>query len=774
MIVDFNRDWYFYKENTSEKKAVALPHDAMISENRYARCRSGVSGAFFPGGIYTYEKEFIVERQWAGKYIALHFEGVYQSATVSVNGKTAAYHRYGYTEFTADISDLVEIGKNTVRVVADNSLVPNCRWYTGGGIYRPVWLEVCEKRHIEDIFVKTLSHDPATIEVSAKYDGALRCEIFDGDQKIAEGEIGTFTLAGAALWSERDPHLYTLRVTGETDTRTVRFGIRTIARNAKDGFLVNGVRTLLRGGCIHHDNGVLGACSYYDAEYRRVKIMKEQGFNALRISHNPASRALLRACDELGMYVIDEAFDGWYTPKEYHDYSRVFFSFYREDLDAMVKKDRNHPSVVMYSVGNEVTETAEEKGVRLCAELRDCIRAADDTRPVTCGINILLNYFTKKGYGVYRDSEAYEAKPLPEDKVYREKKSGSAFFNAQANRLSGMFFSLSKTKLAEQLTNMAAPSVDIMGLNYASSRYDIDAVKYPERMMLGTETMVGALPYNWPRVQKYPQLIGDFVWAAWDYLGEACIGDWTYHSYPGLPLLAGQGMIDITGKPLAAMAFMQVVWGLRKKPYLCVRPLDHAGEIPTTSAWQFTNAIDSWSWRGFEGKKALVEVYSPGERIELYLNGRRIGRKKLKEYKAVFKVEYQNGVLRAVALNEKGERLAEHCLATGGAETRLTLRAEKKKIKRGELAFVAVEFTDDAGELKPYLEKSVKIVAGNGLERLGYGSALCKTDELFASDTHTTYRGRAFAVFQGKQTGVFTVTASCGGVPAATVSIEVV
>ena len=316
--------------------------------------------------------------------------------------------------------------------------------------------------------------------------------------------------------SAETPYLYTCKVSRGGEELTEKFGIRTLEWSGKTGLLVNGKETLLRGGCIHHDNGVLGACSFADAEERRVRILKSQGFNALRMAHNPASRSLLDACDIIGMYVMDEAFDGWYIPKEYHDYSRDFLSDYKSVLAAMVENDYNHPSVIMYSLGNEVTETAAKRGIELCAEMRDTVHSLDGTRPVTCGINVLLDVYARLGIGVYSDKKEYKREPLPEGKGYKEKKSGSAFFNYWAEKLGKLFFALSKTNMAEKVVSDISPALDIVGLNYASSRYDKDAEKYPDRLMIGTETMSADLPYNWNRVLRHKQLIGDFVWSAWD------------------------------------------------------------------------------------------------------------------------------------------------------------------------------------------------------------------------------------------------------------------
>ena len=725
-----NENWLF--ETTDTTEIVDLPHDAMLHERRSASCPGGANSGFFPGGKYSYSKTITLTKEDCSKGVYLFFEGVYRNSSIYVNGALAGGCDYGFSEFTVDATPLAHIGENTIRVRADNSLMPNCRWYTGAGIYRNVWLHIGK---LTSPHIETKSYNPAVVVVS----GAEEIELYDGDKLIGKGGAGEYTIANAKLWSAESPYLYACKANG----CSIHFGVRKIEWGAKTGLLVNGKRVLLRGGCIHQDNGVLGACSYAGAEYRRVRILKEQGFNAIRAAHNPASRALLDACDVLGMYVMDECFDGWYIPKDYHDYSRQFMQNYRSNLKAMVEKDFNHPSVILYSIGNEVTETAEEQGVELAATMRNFLHELDSTRPVTCGINVLLNVYTKLGIGVYKDKGAYKPEPLPEVKRYREKKTGSAFFNALAGKLGGLMFYMSKGALARRLTARFAPAVDIVGLNYASSRYDLDVKDFPERMMVGTETMAKDLPYNWSRVQKYPQLIGDFVWAAWDYIGEACIGDWTYHSYKGLPLLAGQGVIDITGKPLASMSFMQIVWGLRTKPFIAVSPLNHAGETPSKGAWQFTNAIDSWTWHGYEGKMTTVEIFSDATFVRLELNGKVVGTKRLRNFRAAFKVKYTPGKLTVIALDESFRALSNHSLTTGGKEIILTARAETYDT----LKYITIEFTDENGELLAYIERPVTVTVEGG-KLLGLGSALCKTDEQYTNNTFTSYRGRLLAVIQ--------------------------
>lgn len=748
MELDFCKGWTFHKIGYAAIP-VDLPHDAMLLEERDGSCQNGVNTGYFPGGKYQYEKQFVLTDADIKKNISIHFEGVYQNCTISLNGRDVGRHRYGYSAFDVDLTEAALAGENRLIVSVDNSLEPNCRWYSGSGIFRPVQLLIREDPWIRDVEVKTLSIEPARInvQVTCSQKSQVRVAIYDGDRLVAEDQPGVIEVPDAKLWTAETPYLYECRVQTPTDEKRIEIGIRSLVWSAKQGLLVNGHRVLLRGGCIHHDHGVLGACEYYDAEERRIRILKENGFNAVRIAHNPASQITLSICDRLGMYVMDETFDGWYIPKTYHDYARWFAKDWKADVEAMVVSAKNHPSVIMYSIGNEVSETADMKGVEVGAMLTDYVHGLDDSRPVTAGINVLLNVYTHMGMGVYKEKGDYEAIPLEEKKGYKEKKTGSAFFNAMAQKLGALMFFMSKGKKGDKACRDIAEKLDILGLNYASSRYDADVIRYPDRMMVGSETMVADLAYNWARVKKYPQLIGDFVWSAWDYLGEACLGDWTYHSYEGLPLLAGQGMIDITGKPLAAMYYMQIVWGLRKEPFVCVRPLNHAKESPSAGAWQFTNAIDSWTWHGYEGSKAVVEVFADADYVQLECNGSLIGKKKVKNMRCKFSLKYQPGSIKARAMDAGGREIASTTLCSGKAQPRLTVIPEPMQ----ELTYLPITFTDEDGILLPYIEQKVTVET-DGPELLGLGSALCKTNESYLSSAFTSYRGRLLAVVRGHGT----------------------
>lgn len=776
MIVDLNKDWLFCKEGGVPVET-DLPHDAMLAEPRDRTCRNGVNTGYFPGGRYQYEKRFVLNEENIGKSIVLHFEGVYQNCRVYLNGLEVGVYHYGYTAFDVDISDAVRAGENTLRVTVDNSLEPNCRWYSGSGIYRPVTMYIRDRIHISQVHLETVNIHPAKVSVDVITTAPCSAvvEIYDGEKLVSSGTPGVLEIPNAQLWSAESPFLYRILVKTDTDEQEHLFGIRKLCWNAKNGLTVNGQQVLLRGGCVHHDHGVLGACEYPDAEERRIRILKENGFNAVRISHNPASQIMLDVCDRLGMYVMNETFDGWYIPKTYHDYSRRFASDWRSDVTAMVESSRNHPSVIMYSIGNEVSETAAPKGVAVCKELTEFVHSLDHTHPVTAGVNVLLNVYSNMGMGVYRDKGDYKPEPLPRKRGYREKKTGSAFFNAMTQKLGKLMFFMAAGNRGDKACRGAADSLDILGLNYASSRYDPDVRKYPERMMVGAETMAADLPYNWERVKKYPQLIGDFVWAAWDYLGESCMG-WTYESYKGLPLLANQGMIDITGKPLAAMTFLQVVWGLRKEPFIGVRPLNHAKESPTKGSWQFTDAIDSWNWPGYADTKATVEVYAPGSSVRLSLNGKEIGTKTLKDFKAIFRTRYQPGTLLAEALDADGEVLASYSLSSGTGTMRLHVVPEKRTLRANgtDLCYLPIEFVDAEEKLLPAAEQRVYVEVTGAVALIGFGSALYKTDEKFDQPYHDTYRGRALAVLKaGSVPGSAVITVKSTGVEPVTIHLEV-
>lgn len=771
--VNFNSGWQFHKEGCSGTVAVTLPHDAQIHEQREPDGPGGSGHGYFPGGTYVYEKSFTTPADWAGKSVCLLFEGVYKNATVTVNGKEAGGRPYGYVPFTVCLDGLLEYGKeNTVVVTADNSQLPNSRWYSGSGIYRPVSLLLGEKTHIkwQGVKITTLSYAPAKIKVETDATGGeVAVEILDGETVVASGKGAALELdiPKAKLWSDEAPNLYTCQVTlkenGQVvDAVTEHFGIRMIEWSPK-GLFVNGKSTLLRGGCIHHDNGIWGAATYAKSEERRVRIMKENGFNAIRSSHNPTSTASIEACDKYGMYLMDETFDMWYNRKNKFDYGCDFHDWWERDAAAMVERDYNHSSVILYSIGNEVAEPHEDKGVQAGKAMIDLIHRLDPTRPVTCGVNLMIIGRAAKGQGVYQDGEQNTASG---GKKPKEGGNASLAFNIIASFVGTGMNKGGNSPKVDAITSPFVDSLDIAGYNYGSGRYPLEEKQHPERVIFGSETFPQDIYKNWEMVKKYPYLVGDFMWTAWDYLGEAGIGAWSYHG--GMPfnrpypwLLAGAGVIDILGVPDASCKYAATVWGLTDKPVIGVRPVNHPGVRVSKSVWRGTNAIESWAWQGCDGNRAEVEVYAQADSVELLLGGKSLGRKKLKECKAMFKTKYAPGTLEAVAYDASGRKISRRKLCSATGTVRISAQPEDREVKPGEIVYVPVSLVGENGVVESNADRKLTVTVQGG-ELLGFGSAQPRTEERYDTGSFTTYRGRALAVVRADKIGRLTVSATDG------------
>ncbi|MCM1025398.1 MAG: DUF4982 domain-containing protein [Roseburia sp.] len=764
--IDFNDNWLFWKQGSVEKKTVTLPHDAQITEKRSKDASDGGHG-YFPGGIYTYEKTFTAPAEWKGKRVIVEFEGVYKNCTVSLNGREIGGHKYGYTTFTVELTGLEYGVENTLTVVADNSKLPNSRWYSGSGIYRPVWLYVGGEGCIEyrGVKITTLSISPARVRVEVRSDLEPLVEILDGEAVVASGKgnICELEVPGAKLWSDEAPNLYTCRVTltkdGEAvDAASEAFGIREI-KWSNQGLFINGKETLLRGGCVHHDNGILGAAAYDESEWRRVRILKEAGFNALRMAHNPCSRAMLEACDYYGMYVMDETFDMWYNRKTKFDYGNDFNACWKEDTAEMVERDYNHPSVILYSIGNEVAEPFEVKGVEAGKAMVELIHGMDASRPVTCGLNLMIISRAAKGQGIYKDGEQTAAASGKEQK---EGGNASLAFNIMASFVGSGMNKGGNSPKVDAIVTPIINTLDIAGYNYGSGRYPLEEKQHPERIIFGSETFPQDICRNWAMVKKYPYLVGDFMWTAWDYLGEAGIGAWSYTG--GVPfnrpypwVLGGAGVIDITGIPDGSCRYASTVWGLEKAPRIAVKPVNHPGVRVSKSVWRGTNAIESWSWKGCEGNKAEVEVYSDAASVELLLNGKSLGKKKIKECKAIFKTKYAPGTLTAVAYMADGRELARHELTSATGEAAIALKPEATAAKAGEVVYVPVELVDGNGIVESNADRKLNVTVTGG-ELLGFGSANPCHEEQYHTGSFTTYYGRALAVVRVKDDTDVSVT----------------
>lgn len=767
--------------DTAPGKPVTLPHDAMLAEPRTALSAGGTNTGWYEGYDYEYRRTLTVpENELADTHI-LEFEGVYHNAEVWLNGQKAAFRPYGYTNFYVDCAPYLHAGENELRVIARNADQPNSRWYSGAGIYRPVQLWTARGAHItlNGVKIRTLSLDPAVVEVRVKTTapGTVRLMVDDlpAMQQESDGEaVFTLTLDNARLWTPETPNLYTCRVSFADDVVTETFGVRKVEWGT-DGFLLNGKRYIIQGACIHHDNGLLGAVCDPDAVARKVRLLKENGYNAIRSAHNPCSKALLTECDRQGMLVMDEYIDHWYIHKTEHDYVDYFDDWWHQDLTDMVEKDYNHPCVVLYSTGNEVSETAQKRGIALTKEMTDFLHGLDDSRPVTCGVNIFFNFLSSIGFGVYSDEKAKKEAERAEkakqrgEKAAKKKAVGSQFFNNLAGLLGDEFMKRGATLHGcDVKTRDAFANMDIAGYNYGIYRYKHDLKKYPQRLILGSETFCNDA-YKFRELAKQePRLVGDFVWAGMDYLGEVMVGSWEYADYaetfdggPGW-VSAGSGRIDLTGKPLGEALYTRVALEADNGPYIAVCPVNHTGDRHSPSAWKMTNAMPSWSWTGCEERKANVEVYARAARVELVLNGHTVGSKTLKnDCLARFSIPYESGTLEAVSYDAADHEIGRCKLQSAGSTTRLTLDAEEPTVKPGHLCYIRLRYTDENGITKPLARGSIQVQVRGGT-LVGLGSACPFNKHSYLDSETDTYYGEALAIVRMGDGEAMTIAASDG------------
>ncbi|MBE5830609.1 MAG: glycoside hydrolase family 2 protein [Butyrivibrio sp.] len=789
--IDFNEGWSYKRiDKEDEYKAVTLPHDAMLSENRSINNPGIHNLGYFEGGDYEYKKSFNLPEDYRNKDIILEFEGVYRSPEIYINGKLQKKWDYGYTERAFPAENLCfgegKENENEIKVIAHNLDQPNSRWYSGSGIYRPVWMYVAEKEHIElgGVKVRTISTTPfdktyrkgdamiglkVLTNTSASSEN-IRYRIFtndEGKRLIASGSAPSnketeIELKDVYLWSAKSPKLYTIEIEYKGDHTRENFGIRTLTWDRKNGMRVNGKRILLRGACIHSDNQLLGAVTDPDAEERRVKLLKKWGYNAIRSAHNPCSKYLLDACDKYGMYMMDEYVDMWYIHKNMHDYAGFVEKNYKEDLRAMVEKDYNHPCVVMYSTGNEVAETGEKRGIVLTRRMTEYLHELDASRPVSCGVNIFFNWLYSMGFGIYSDEKA---KKDAENPGKKKTAVGSEFYNQMAGILGDTFMKVgAATYPCDVKTRDAFANMDIAGYNYGILRYKTDLKKYPERLILGSETFCKDAYKFYEFAKRNPGVIGDFVWAGQDYIGEAGIGSWEYEDYapknadPAGWLTAGSGRLDITGRPLGEAYYTLVALDRKKGPFIAVKPVYQTGKH-TPSAWKMTDAIRSWSYDGCEGYRSEVEVYARAEEVELFVNGVSEGRKKGKDCVFRFTVSYRKGTIEAVSYDKYGNEIGRDSLSTAGSKNIITIKPEEECVCKGHLSYIRIAITDENGVVKPMEKDRIKVSVTGG-ELLALGNACPYNPDGYLKDETFTYYGEMLAIVRAQEAGKLTLTAT--------------
>lgn len=763
----FDSGWEFTDQSgmftafMAQWQPVNLPHDASILRPRNASYPTGSGGGYAWSGVVTYRKKFSAPEDWKGKRVQLELEGVYMNAEVTLNGNVVALHPYGYTSFVVDLTPyLVFEGENTLTVVANNSAQPNSRWYSGTGLYRHVWLRVGGKVVIPPwgVFVTTPVVDPAasTVQVATELVSysplaerlTLRSTVLDAQGRVV-GQVESPVVLDAGqtvkvdqsllvrqvtLWSLEEPVLYTLvsevLAGGQVlDAERTIFGIRSVAVDAERGFRLNGVPLKLKGGCVHHDHGLLGAASYDRAEERKVELMKAAGFNAVRSAHNPPAPAFLDACDRLGMLVIDETFDCWRMGKNPNDYHLYFEDWWQRDTESMVKRDRNHPSVILWSIGNEVGErTGASDGYAWAKKQANFVRSLDPTRPITSAVPALFEDFIP----LMMQGGA--------ENIYELLEIGSA--DQQEDRWG-------------KVTRPFNEVLDVVGYNYLVRRYEEDGQKFPGRVICGTETFPHRAFAFWEATRRLPYVIGDFVWTAVDYLGESGIGQVSFDGAMGFAApypyhLANCGDIDICGFKRPQSYFRDLLWGVRQAPFLAVLDPQHFGKKITFNPWGWEPVIDSWSFPGSEGKPTLVYVYSADDEVELRLDGVSVGRKPAgaaSENKVVFEVTYQPGILEAVGYRN-GQEVGRTSLKTTGAPFALRLSPDRTALRGeyGDLAYVTVEVVDREGEVVRYADALVSLEIDGAGELIAVGTADPVSEELYVGNQRKAYQGRLMAV----------------------------
>lgn len=775
-------------------RAVRLPHDAMRDADRTPDAPSGGSSGYYPGGAWRYERVLDVPAEWAGRHVGLTFDGVYGNARVFVDDVQVAHRPNGYARFHVEIgSHLVPGTPATIRV--DVRTGQDSRWYSGAGLYRGVELVVADGVHLApDGVVATtpeVDDEYAAVEVVAHVvnDTArlrvvrARFALADAGAPVAAEDAPVTVPARSTMtvrrklwipnprrWSVEDPHRYDLAVRlydGEEtlDETALRVGVRTVQADPYRGLRINGTPLKLRGACIHHDNGVLGAAAHPEAEARKIARLKAAGFNAVRISHNPASQALLEACDAQGMLVMNEAFDAWGAEKSPTDYAGHFDRWWADDLAALVASSVNHPSVIMYSIGNEIPELGRADGRITGRLLAEEVRRLDPTRLVTNGMQML--------FLVDLDRQMEEAGGLNQfmGGVMDRTADGGQGFAAGQNVLA-------TTPRADAAVEEACSVLDVTGYNYAEARYAYDAEHRPTRISVGSETFPSRIAHNWNQVEAHPQVLGDFTWVGHDYLGEAGIGGHAYAeqgaTFPyglGYPnLTAACGDLDLLGEPLPIAAYRALVFGLRTEPAIAVeRPQHHGWTIPAPNAWQWTDTIASWTWPGAEGLTTMVEVYADADEVELFLDGRSLGRAPVGDQRllvARFEVAYAPGELVAVALRD-GAEVGRTSLATAGEVTALSLSRTDVAPDGtptvadldadGGLTFVTAELVDAAGRRNTGSDRLLRVEVSGPGELIGLGSGAPRTEERFDAWQVTSHDGRAMAVVRATGPGEIVV-----------------
>ncbi|HHV11288.1 MAG TPA: glycoside hydrolase family 2 protein [Clostridiales bacterium] len=797
--VNFNKTWKLWKEKNAfelvfrvPEKAidVDLPYDAMFHEEQTPDSRNQGTNGFLDGEVYKYYKIFSVPKDYEGKNIIFQFEGIYKSASVYINKSLAGQCAYGYTDFFVKANDYLKYGEvNEMLVVAKCGAMPNSRWYSGGGIYRDTYMHIGAPVYIPPYSLrcvtKEITGDGAVVEITAKLnnDGlkakevrAVICiEDGEGNRVLCEAypvrikgqdEISfrkNVYLETAKLWSDGHPHLYKVHLRLEQDGQVydedrITTGLRKLTLDARHGFRVNGKTVKLRGACIHHDQGILGAATYEDYELRRIRILKEAGFNAVRSAHNPASQALLKACDKLGVYVMDELSDVWTKDKTNYDYALDFERDHEKDVAAMVNADYNHPSVILYSTGNEISDICTGKGFETSRKLGDLFHELDPYRYTTNGIN---------GAFAAGDGLADIVRDITGDAEKAGRGDVNEFMGVMATQMPEIVTHEIVTGILEKLET----TMDVLGYNYMTARYLKDAKSYPNRIMVGSETYPKQIAENWEAILQCPAALGDFTWTGWDYMGEV---------RPVFPeLINPVGDIAAIGYRRPVSYYREIVFGLTKQPRIAVQDPDSFGTPREFGPWCYTDCAFNYNYEGKEGRQIMIQVFAGGDEVELFVNGKSCGKQpcgKKTAYETSFHTVYEPGELLAIAY-EDGKEIGRTMLRTAKAPAIIHAAAEKDELFAGgeSLQFINIQIRDKDHNLVANAANEITIKIEGPASLAAFGSTGAKHDRGFTKQVTTVTDGHALAVLRsGLQTGKVRVTISGEGLQEAVLELEVV